>query len=145
MTLDEAIDEMYGMFFTNFPTPAAVIVGYAPELRWQNNQPSKLPDTSKYWCRLSTQSVVSGQKTLASPKRRFQHDGLLFVQLFAPTSDTQGQTKLNQLAELAKNVYEGKATAGNIWFRNVRIVPLSADGKAYRANVVSEYQYDEIK
>lgn len=144
-TYPQAIDEMYGLFNTAWAAGAPAIVGYLPEIRWQGVEKEGSPETKKYWCRVSSQSVLERQITFRNgTDKRYQTDGLLFVQVFAPMSDAKAMENLRALAVVARNAFRGKTTSSMIWFRNVRINELGPDNKAYRCNVVAEYQYDEI-
>lgn len=144
-TYPQAIDEMYGLFNTAWAAGAPTIVGYLPEIRWQGVEKEGSPETKKYWCRVSSQSVLERQITFRNgTDKRYQTDGLLFVQVFAPMSDAKAMENLRALAVVARNAFRGKTTSSMIWFRNVRINELGPDNKAYRCNVVAEYQYDEI-
>lgn len=145
-TYEEAKDEIYSQFFAAWVAGSAAIVGYVPEVRWQNLEEATKPDQSKYWARVSTQSVDEPQANLgadAEGKRRYTGLGLVFVQIFVPKTEGNDY-KGAKLAELARNAYRGKKTTGGVWFRNVRINNLEPEELFYRFNVVAEYEYDEI-
>lgn len=144
-TYPQAIDEMYGLFNAAWTAGAPAIVGYLPEVRWSGVEKEGAPETKKYWCRVSSQTVIERQITFRNgTDKRYQTDGLLFVQIFAPMSDAKSMENLRSLAVVARNAFRGKTTSSMIWFRNVRINEFGPDSKAYRCNVVAEYQYDEI-
>jgi len=148
MTTDyiSAVDQMFALFNAAFSASAPAIVGYMPDVRWQGIDEGTTPDASKFWCRVSQQTVIEEQSTIADEngKRRYTADGLLFVQLFCPISDVEAMEKGRKLAVIARNAFRGKATSGKVWFRNVRINELPKEESAYRFNVVAEYEYDEI-
>ncbi len=148
-TFSEASDEINSQFWLAWKAGAAAIVGYLPEVRWQNDQETETPDGSKFWARVSQQIVLASQTTLANQvsgpdKKRYTASGLVFVQIFCPKSLTTSDQLGRQLAELAQNAYRGKSTSGCIWFRNVRINPLPPEALFYRFNVVAEFEYDDI-
>lgn len=141
-------DEIFGQFLTAWNLYAPSIVGYLPEVRWQDSEKETIPDGSKYWARLSVQTVTEEQTALgecdAPSKRRYTASGLVFVQLFAPKSDSRGAELLGELAMIARNAYRGKSTAGSVWFRNCRIKELPMEDLFYCRNVVCEFEYDDI-
>lgn len=146
---DQARSEMFALFNDAWTANAATIVGYVPEVRWQGKELSTKPDNSKFWARVSIQSVIEQQATLSNcviepGKKKYESAGLVFVQLFAPKSVDNSYELLQQLAKVARNAYRGKTTPGNVWFRNVRINTLAPEQLSYRLNVVSEYEFDEI-
>jgi len=145
----EARNQMFALFKAAWDAGSAAIVGYVPEVRWQDNELADKPQSGKHWCRASTQSVIERQATLSDcvgepGKKRYESAGLVFVQLFAPKSVANASEKAQQLAVIARNAFRGKSTAGGIWFYNVRINNLAAENLFYRFNVVAEYEYDEI-
>jgi hypothetical protein len=145
-----AIDEISGFFYQDWNSvKTSAIVGYVPEIRWQNIELPSVPDASKFWCRFSTQSVFEEQTTLSNcagepGKKRFTLSGLVFIQLFCPKSNARANELGQKLAEVAKKTFRGKATENKIWFRNVRINDLEPENLYYRFNVVAEFEYDEM-
>ncbi len=148
MTTDyvSAVDQMFSLFLAAFTAGAPAIAGYMPEIRWQNVDEGTTPDASKYWCRVSQQTVIEEQTALAGSdgKTRYTASGLIFVQLFCPIADISASSKGRKLAVIARNAFRGKTTSGKVWFRNVRINELPKETSAIRFNVVAEYEYDEI-
>ena len=83
-------------------------------------------EKSKFWARVSQQTVEEAQTTLRNGDcgQRYTSDGLLFVQLFIPRSDSKGMEKGRKLAIVARDSYRGVTTPGKVWFRNQRIKEL---------------------
>lgn len=146
-TYPGAIDEMFAKVTSSWNSGTAAIVGYIPEIRWPGREEAETPPNEKYWARVSQQTVSDKQASITADvqngKRRFTGEGLLYVQIFAPMTDPFGYKNGEALAVLARSAFRGSDTA-NVIFRNARINNLDPDGKAYRFNVVSEYEYDEI-
>jgi hypothetical protein len=143
-TYREARNEINGAFLERWNAETAVIVGYVPEVRWQGVQERGLPDGSKFWVRVSAQSVQESQTTFAEVgKQRFTGTGLVFVQLFCPKSDSQCYDKGLKLAEVAKSAFRGKSANG-VWFRNTTIRELPQEEVFERFNVIAEFEFDEI-
>jgi|SRR5688572_14082970 len=146
---DEARDEMFALFKAAWDANTTAIAGYVPEVRWQGKELTTKPDRSKYWARVSLQSVLEQQATLSNcviepGKKKYESAGLIFVQVFAPKAIATAYDTLQKLAIVARDAYRGKTTPGNVWFRNVRINTLEPEELFYRLNVVGEYEFDEI-
>ena len=146
---DQARNEINSLFLTAWNLYSAAIVSYIPEIRWQGVQYRDLPDGSKFWVRVSKQTVFEEQTTLsvcegAPGQKRYTASGLVFVQIFCPKSNTQAFELGQELAKIARNAFRGKTTPGKIWFRNVRINELNPEELYERFNVVTEFEYDEL-
>jgi hypothetical protein len=141
-----AIDEMFSLFNEAWLAQSSDVVGYVPEVRWPGVEEPQTPDFSKYWLRVSQQTVIEEQTALAGSdsKRRYTASGLIFVQLFCPKSEAVAMENGRKLAVIARNSFRGKTTSGKVWFRNARINELAPEESAYRFNVVAEYEYDEV-
>lgn len=146
---DQARNEINSLFLTAWNLYSAAIVSYIPEIRWQGVQYRDLPDGSKFWVRVSKQTVFEEQTALsvcegAPGQKRYTASGLVFVQIFCPKSNTQAFELGQELAKIARNAFRGKTTPGKIWFRNVRINELNPEELYERFNVVTEFEYDEL-
>jgi hypothetical protein len=145
----DAHDEMLDLFNVNWSTNSSAIVGYTPDIYWPDVEELIKPDGSKFFARISIQTVLEKQLTLGNCagdpfKKHYESSGLIIIQLFAPKSLGTSPAKLKKLAELAKNSYRGKSSESGIWFRNVRINELPKDNLFNRCNVIAEYEYDEL-
>jgi len=146
LTYDEAIDQIFSIFRTAWNAKSAAIVGYIPEVRWPGVEEPDTPNTDKFWVRVSQQTVKEGQSTLRNDGcTRYTTDGLLFIQLFCPKSDSKSMEKGRKLAMLARDAYRGNSTDGKVWFRDARIKELPPEKDWYRFNIIAEYEYDEAK
>jgi len=144
-----ARDEIFALLNVAWLAGAAAIVGYVPEIRWQGVTKETKIDESKFWARVSMQSVGGEQASLSNcagaiGQKHYTDFGLIFVQLFAPMAAQQATMKLGRLAMLARNVYRGVSTDNKVWFRNARINNLEDELQFHRLNVVAEYEYDEL-
>lgn len=145
---NEARDQIFELFNIAWLETEA-IVSYVPEVRWQGKEVGDVPDGSKFWCRVSTQSVFERQSTLSNAagepgKKHYNSSGLVFVQLFAPKEIDTSYEQAQLLARIARDAFRGKTTIGKVWFRNVRINNLEPEELFYRFNIVAEYEYDEV-
>ncbi len=145
ISYEAAIDEMFDAFNVAWLANSSAVASYVPEVRWPGVEEPEIPEASKFWARVSQQTVDEGQSTLRNGDagQRYTTDGLIFVQIFCPKSDSESMTKGRKLAIIARNAFRGHSTSGNVWFRNARINELSPEEKFYRFNVVAEYEYDE--
>ncbi|QDH83843.1 putative peptidoglycan binding protein [Achromobacter phage vB_AxyS_19-32_Axy06] len=98
------------------------------------------------WCRIDVQHDLGRQETLANFNgvRRYNRTGTIIVQCFARLSN-QGNTRAGEIAEQVVRVYEGKAGAGGIWFRNVRARRIGAADGWFQYNAVAEFDYDIVR
>lgn len=137
-------DEINALFLNAWNAETTAIVGYVPEIRWQNVQQRPIPDGSKFWVRVSKDTVFEQQRTLSPGFRKYEATGLIFVQLFCPKSNHQAFELGQQLAVVARNAFRGKSTENCIWFRNVRINEIPPEELFYRINIIAEFEYDEL-
>lgn len=142
-----AVDDINTEFWNSWNSDKTfLLVGYVPEVRWQGVEEYYAPDSSKFWARVSVQTVMEEQTNLAGndSKKRYTSSGLVFVQIFCPKSHIKANEYGKKLSEVARNSFRGKSTGGAVWFRNVRINELSPENLFYRFNVVAEFEYDEM-
>jgi hypothetical protein len=140
-----AVDTMFGIARTALNSGSAAIVGYVPEVRWQGVEKDEKPPVDKFWLRVTQQTVDEGQSTLrdGTNGKRYTNTGLIFCQLFCPMSDAKCMEKGRALGVLLRNAFTAAQT--EIMFTHARINELTPEGKAQRFNVVSDYEYDEIR
>lgn len=140
-SLTDARDEMLALFkaaWDGAPASANVPVRY-PD-RKEDKPPSGAP-----WARVSVTHANSGQATLANHdgKRKFTRNGVITVQIFTPFG--RGSNDADALAKIAQDAFEGKATANQIWFRDVTVNEIGQDGEWNQTNVLATFTYDEVK
>lgn len=145
-----AKDEMFGRFLATWKlTFTITIVGYMPIIFWQGKLEPFKPDYSKYFCRVSKQTVLESQSSLSTQcglpgQKRFTVDGLLFIQIFCPISDPKADERGRALATIARDTYRDNVAGDSIVYRRQRIQDLDPEEQCLRFNVVTEYQYDEL-
>lgn len=146
-TYSGATDEICGAFWQAWnAAEVSSLIGYIPDVRWPLVEEPAQPDSSKFWVRVSIQTVFEEQTALAGNdlKRRYTASGLVFVQLFCPKSVSNSGQNGRTLAEIARAAFRGKSTPNKVWFKNVRINELSPENLFHRFNVVAEFEYDEV-
>lgn len=79
----------------------------------------------------------------ANNQAMYRREGDVTIQCFHPVG--RGLSSSYADAKVFADAFEGQATSGGIWFRNTRINEIGKDGQFYQLNVVTEFNYDEIK
>lgn len=105
----------------------------------------QIPKTEKPWCRVTIRHNRGEQETLVNSlgNRLFKRDGLVTVQIFTPRG--QGLTRSYELAKVAADAFEGKATPKGVWFRSVRLREVGPDANWYQVNIIADFEYNEAK
>lgn len=136
LTFAEARDEIYTVFKTAWdPTGYSVFYEDVAKDRDTRNTP---------WAVLTLRHATGFQATLSMPGTRvFRREGILTVQVFTPVG--KGLQDYYGLAKVVVDAYEGHSTPGGVWFRDTRIAEVGRDGKFFQSNVLTNFQYDEIK
>lgn len=136
MTVQQARDEIMALFSAAWPDEYKVL--------WQDKG-GRPPDEQAPWARFTISHTAGGQATLSNDngRKRFRRDGFLIVQIFTPVGD--GLSSSDTLTKIVLDAYEGKATPGGAWFRNVRVNEVGPDGDWYQVNVLADFTYDEVK
>jgi len=57
----------------------------------------------------------------------------------------RGFALADQLSKIAADAYEGQASPGGVWFRDVRVNEVPGQAGWYQVNVLVEFSYDEQK
>jgi hypothetical protein len=141
-----ARDEIYAEAYNAVQNNASPF-GYVPEIRYKDDRLNTTPDASKVWMRFSMDTVIETQSGLSNDvtgpgKRRFCVDGLFFIQIFAPMSQSDTREKVNSFAQAIKDAL--RKHKGDVILRNIRVNELPTENMQYRLNVVAQYEYDEI-
>lgn len=121
--------------------------GFAGTVIVPNDERDPPTDVNKVWARLRLEHTGRAQGSLsnANGKRRWASDGIGTVELSFPYG--KGVKEPYNIAEQVVHLYEGKRTASDVWFRNVRVVEvpvLTNVTSFFRLDVVFEFQYDSI-
>lgn len=145
-TLEGAYDTVSAKFETDWNANAAGFYtgASAPPIRWDGQEKGPIP--KGYFCRFSMQMVLGRQRTFRNGEdQRFVSAGVLYIQIFAPRDGDQlAKGRLRKLAAIGQKIFRGKTFDGCILFRNVRVVDLEPEESYHRANVVMEFEFDEI-
>ena len=139
--LTQAEDEVLTLFRTAWQAGAP-----SAGLPLLSEDVAATPPTSGAWARVSFRNSTGRQASLSGEagQRMFQHTGFVSVQVFTPTGD--GKVLANQLAQIAKNAFEGTTTTpGDVRLRNARVVPVGQEGSWYQTNVFADFEYEEVR
>lgn len=145
MTPVEAKDEARSRFNTGWT--AATVLTPMPVIRWEGKEQGDIPET--YFVRFSMKQVKTPQVSFGeenndgSSSKKFENNGLIMVQVFAPRTAEDSSHIGDLLAVEARDIFRGGETPGGMWFRNMRINELPHDGTYYRWNVIVEYVFTE--
>lgn len=127
---------IYEAFLTGWGSATAVLI---------EDQEGVPPVANDPWVRISVQHNDGEQAALGGEagNQFFRRFGVVFVQVFVPRG--KGTNDLDDYSYTALKVFEGQAVLG-AFFRNCRItsLPPDRDSKWAQANVVAEFQYDDI-
>lgn len=135
MTFDEARDVMCATFLTAWEP-----LGY-PAV-W-TDVASTIPETEKVWARVVIRHANGGQGSLAGDTgvKRWERTGTLFVQVFAPVGD--GTLAGYDAAQAVVNAFQSARDC--VWYRNIRINEVGADGAFEQINVLVDFSYDDVR
>lgn len=136
-TQETATDEMLGAFKTAWDTTGLIAV--------YENVKGRVPTGQDAWARPTVQHAKGGGQSLtgANNKIKYTRQGVMTVSIFIPNGN--GLALGRSLGKTVADVFEGKATASAVWFRDVRVVEVGPSNEWYQFNVVIEFTYDEIK
>lgn len=129
LTITEARDEILSLFATAWGSET-------PIYYWDvaHNAP-----TSGSWVRVIVRHNLGSNDAITN--RLFTRLGIVTVQLF--TVFGQGLTENDRLTKIALDTFQGKATPGGVWFRNVRPNEIGPDGHWFQTNILADFEYTE--
>jgi hypothetical protein len=143
MTPNEARGEAFTLFEAGWN--AAGIIDPTPEVRWQGKAEGEPPRS--YFARVSMVQASTRQasfaETDAASKTKYDNQGHIIVQVFAPMNAEDAFYNGGLLAAKARDIFRRVETPSGMWFRNMRVNELSNDGEYFRWNVIIEYWFVE--
>lgn len=140
----EAEDEIFNVVASKWATIVTPVMP-SNELRYYGLKYNTGVPVTKFWGRLSLQTVSEDQDTLRNVVRRFRSDGLVFLQLFMPTDHPQGARKLKQLSGELRDLFRHCTAADNVQFSRARVVDnIEPEAAWLKANVVAEFEYNQF-
>lgn len=151
-TVSEARDQIHAQFRTAWladPNTQAYFVEYEDVA--QGDVPEKAAARPLPWARFTMRhnpgtggQVAYGIGDQANGARRYRRFGVITINLFAPKGD--GMKILDdEMTPVAMRAFEGKTTSGGVQFLRVRPVEIGPDGDYFQANVLVDFEYDEVR
>lgn len=141
----DAKNEIFGVVASNWGSVLNPIVGTNHEIRYFGLKYSTEVPVTKYWGRLSLQTVSEDQENLRNNVRRYRSYGVAMLLLFAPINDSQAATKLDQISDGLRNLFRHCTAADNVQFSRARVVDnIDPEAAWLRANVVAEFEYNQF-
>jgi len=138
---------LYDFGRDQFRLATQAVVGTQGELRYGSDPSSRAkldPPDGTYWARVTRRIVREEQETLRLNTRRWVSEGLLFVQLFAPVSDSRALVRIDQIGEQVRNAFRTYQHA-EMEFTNAWINDNVNDEPDWiRANVIADYAYRQF-
>lgn len=139
LTYEQAYDEMADAFFAAW-TPTGLKYTFEDLAN-----DDLLPSTDAAWCRFSLRHNAGRQAGMgaAAGQRMFRRTGTITVQIF--TLSSKGLSEAQRLAKVVGDAFEGQSTPGGVWFKNVRMNEIGRDGQFFQTNLLTDFEYDEVK
>lgn len=119
---------------------------YVPEVVWGNVERKDPNDNAVHWARFNQTVVDTKQTTFRNVEGqvRYTEYGNIIIQLFF--SKSAFETDIDRkLSVIARDLFRGRnVRANSVWYKRARIKPLDPEEAFFRANVITDYQFDEI-
>lgn len=138
-TISEARQAIYTLFYNGWG-------GATPETPVVYDQTAYDPTGVDEWVRISVRNVSNEQATLGGiGDRKFDRSGNVFVEINVEPSIAQ--TRIDELIDKAKNVFEGIKIGGtSVFFKNVTHREQGIVDNQWNVVVVdAEYEYNETR
>ncbi len=143
LTRKQAVDEMLALVKTAWATTAGEDI---TRVKWENVASVSVPPSGQDpWARVTIRHTESEQASLAGVvgTRMFRRNGILTVQVFEVCGT--GLPKTVDLPEVIRDAFEGITTTGGVIFRRVTINEVGSSGGFFQTNVITFFEYDEVK
>ncbi len=137
LTYDQAVDEILVMLKASWDTTGYPVI--------YENVAADQPSTITPYLVVTLRHATGEQASLANDNgvKRFRRDGLCVAQIRVPAGE--GLSNAYSLAKIVGDAFEGKASPGGIWFRDIRINEVGPDGEWFQINTLFNFTYDEVK
>lgn len=120
----------------------STVVGYAPEVRYGDQQYKAQPPANKLWFKFAI--VQSGEKTrtLGIPARVTYH-GVAGVQVFVPLTDTNAAARGRRVADLLLSGLQASTPSVDFYKSGIKDMP-QVDGWFYK-RVFATYNFTQYQ
>ena len=140
-SMKAAVDLILGRFRTAWQAQTPPV----PTVIYYDN-PKDTPDGDENWVRVQLTHVDGREATLANDvgTRRFRRSGQLVMQIFVPAGE--GLTDPYKFAKVVVDAFEGVRTGTDgIRYFNTRVNEIGVYQSWFQLDVITEFEYDEIK
>lgn len=139
---------------TEIATLYSSVYGATIKTEYPNTKFTPPTDPSIEWAKLTIVHSTIAQASLANENgsRRWLATGLGIISLMSPLG--AGTVDAYNRAEAVKNLYQGKRTASDVWFKNVRFEERDKRGQKpsqrgagdlwFQIDVIFNFEYDTI-
>jgi len=137
LSYEAARDETFTMLKTAWDSTGYTVV-------WPDKGGEK-PVNPEPWLQVKLAHSLGTQETLGNHlgQRLWKRRGRLFCQIATPSGD--GATEAYGLAKTVGDAFEGKKSPSGIWFVRTSINELGNSGDWYLINVITDFEYNELK
>lgn len=115
-----------------------------PELRFQDvERDTKFQHTG---ARFVMDSVTNPQSSLRNAEfgQRYANNGIIIVQLLVKRGQVDAAERMRKLGDYLKDIFRNPAFPDGFILQNIRVNRLEPEPDFLRANVIVEYQFDEL-
>jgi hypothetical protein len=145
-SVDEILERFNSVWITTGPPPHPVVWQDAPisaDLQKMIDGADGVELTP--YARVTVRSNRRKQTTIGQTgARKFEGNGVLFVEIFTPTGD--GLVTTRALAELVRDAFETpNVSSYHTWYGEVRTQENGSEGLWSRITVTAEWNYEQIK
>lgn len=150
MTYDEAKTETYSVFYEALKASSAAIVGYIPEVRWDEIEEIGIPEKDKYHVRTSFEEISSPQSAFfqcpdVNTKRTYASQGMATFMICAPSSPPNAKRNSELLGAEIRKAFRAPRPNSDLWLRNPKIGSSYKRDHFLRTPVIVEYYHTEVE
>lgn len=134
-TRHEAMQDIVGMFLYYWGVDFVKVPGK------DFTAPS---DRSQQWAEVDIEHTDGAQASLAGAdgSRRWRRSGVCTISLYFPVTGDLGP--INTTAEEVEQLYQGKRSPNDVWFRGVRTIEDKTYTTWYKLDVFFLFEYDNF-
>lgn len=144
-----AKNETYKVFLLALRAESPAILGYVPEVYWENLKSPTIPDPTKLHFRTQWAIINTTQAAFSSCNANLQGkvydtQGLVSFDAYAPMSVGNSDDLMHKLCQKIRGAFRGISTPGKVWYRDARIQRITPEDLFWRKSVVVETYFSEV-
>ena len=146
-----AVDGILSTFKTAWDANTPAITTTVPAVVYEALEPDLKPHPRTAgvpWCRVVVRHSDASKVSLTDSSKtgRYRRNGFAWVQVFVPDAGGMSWGIAQQLAQVARNAFEGKRAAnGAVLFTKTQIVDRPKDGPFFNFDIKAFFYWDELK